>query len=330
MGRFGAEVRATTWPLPVAELIQRGVSRHVLAGPSWLRTSPGFYRPYDAAPPTTAQRIVDAAAALPAGGTIGGWAAGYVHGVDQFDGLDDHTMELLPVPVLSPTTHRRSVNSIRYVQTERSYPLQLRHGILVTTPVATTKDLARWAKDLVESVVAVDAMLSAEVVSRAELAALHPLRGPNSKIANRALELGDDRVRSAGESRLRMFWVIDLGLPTPLVNRPVFDLDGQFLGTPDLLDEEAGLVLEYDGSRWPSTITAGHRDVDQHRRDNHREERLERANLIVVRADKVDLSRERSQLKRRIRSARADGLRRERARDRWTLEPPRGWMGISA
>jgi hypothetical protein len=103
-------------------------------------------------------------------------------------------------------------------------------------------------------------------------------------------------------------------MPQPLVNRAVFDDCGRFVGIPDLLDVEAGLVLEYDGS--------GHRERMQHNRDNGREERLEDVNLIVVRADSYDYRYQRPQLIERLRKARARGLRRDRRRDRWTLEPP--------
>jgi hypothetical protein len=61
-----------------------------------------------------------------------------------------------------------------------------------------------------------------------------------------------------------MFYLLRARLPQPLVNQPVFDLDGNFLGTPDLLDPEAGLVTEFDG--------IGHREREQHRDDNIREE----------------------------------------------------------
>lgn len=124
-----------------------------------------------------------------------------------------------------------------------------------------------------------------------------------------------------------MLCVLDLGLPSPAVNQPVFSPGGQFLGVPDLLDVDAGLALEYDGARWKAAATAGHRDVDQHREDNVREERFERASLVVVRADKGDLTRYRRRLGARITAARADGLRRDRRHDRWTIQPPDGWVG---
>jgi hypothetical protein len=43
-----------------------------------------------------------------------------------------------------------------------------------------------------------------------------------------------------------MFYRRRAGLPRPDVNQPVFDLDGRFLGIPDLLDLEAGLACR----RW--------------------------------------------------------------------------------
>jgi hypothetical protein len=65
-------------------------------------------------------------------------------------------------------------------------------------------------------------------------------------------------------------------------------------------------------------------------RTNAREERLERAGLIVVRVEKSDLTKHRVRLAERIRSARADGLRRDRSRDRWTLDEPDDWFGLPA
>lgn len=90
------------------------------------------------------------------------------------------------------------------------------------------------------------------------------------------------------------------------------------------------LALEYDGSTWRSDRAMGHRDREQHREDNAREERLERAGLIVVRAEKSDLTRHAGRLGERILSARADGLQRDRSRDRWTLDEPTDWIGLTA
>lgn len=149
--------------------------------------------------------------------------------------------------------------------------------------------------------------------------------------AGRAVELSRMGVRSSWETRLRMLYVLGLGFESPHVNQPIFDRKKTFLGAPDLLDAEAGLAMEYDGASWASTRTPlGHRDVDQHREDNAREELLERAGLIVTRADKGDLTRYRTRLRSRLLAARADGLRRDRARDGWTLVQPEHWYGMPA
>jgi hypothetical protein len=135
-----------------------------------------------------------------------------------------------------------------------------------------------------------------------------------------AVDLARAGVRSPGESRLRMAYVLGVGAPTPRINPRVTDDRGVFLGIPDLLDPDAGLVLEYDGGRWLGTEReAGHRDREQHREDNVREEGLERTGLVVARADGADVGRHRPALVLRLAAARADGLARDRSRDRWVV-----------
>ena len=82
----------------------------------------------------------------------------------------------------------------------------------------------------------------------------------------KALLLAIDDSRSPQETRMRLCWVLDAGLPPPLCNRELFDLDGNLIGIPDLFDPVAGLVGEYDG--------ADHKDGQRHRRDVAREERF--------------------------------------------------------
>lgn len=110
-------------------------------------------------------------------------------------------------------------------------------------------------------------------------------------------------------------------MPRPRVNLPVFDRDGRLLGIPDLLDEEAGFVVEFDGQQ--------HRLRRQHRDDNLREELFESAGLTVTRADSLDLAHYRSDLVRRLIDGRARGLRRDRRHDRWTTVPPPWWFAAN-
>lgn len=332
MGRFVEELTSCRAPASVAEWASRGVRRTTLVGPRFERTTQGHYR-RAGEKATSAQRIVDAVAGLPDGALVGGWAAAYVRGVDALDGLDDHTMAALPVPVLLPPgQRRRSTDGIEYRQSTRRTRGQLVEGIPVTTISRTTLDLALLAPNLTEAVVGLDSMLGARLLTYPQLerlgAKLPPRRGVRQ--ARQAIELARVGVASSWETRLRTFAVSELGWSDLQPNRAVFDERGQLLGVPDLLDIEAGLALEYDGASWRSERSTGHRDRAQHREDNAREERLERAGLVVVRVEKDDLTRYREALAERLVSARADGLRRNRARDRWTVDEPEGWFGLPA
>ena len=82
---------------------------------------------------------------------------------------------------------------------------------------------------------------------------------------------------------MRLRWVLDAGLPPPLCNRPLFDLDGNLIGIPDLFDPVAGLVGEYDG--------ADHKDGERHRADVAREERFRDHGLEYFQIVRGDLQR---------------------------------------
>lgn len=325
MPRFWREYADSVRPVRASALLATRITSRMLEGPRWRRATHGLYLPADLDPPvadTPTQRIVETAAILPPGGAIGGWAAAYASGVDALDG--DRGREPVVV-ILPPGLHRMAQPGLRYVRAAlRPGELQTLADIPFTRELRTACDLARGAPDLTEAVVAVDAMLAARAVTHESLhRRLNRLSGQRGvRQARQAVELSRTRTRSPWESRLRMVYVLDLGLPMPLVNRAVFDLDGTFLGAPDLLDEAAGLALEFDGAQ--------HREREQHRADNVREEGLERRGLILVRADKSDISEYRSQLLGRITEARADGLHRDRSRDRWTVVEPPGWIGLPA
>jgi hypothetical protein len=313
---FSQQLREARRPSGVAELDRLGVTRGVRRGPQWQRVGRGLYVPagHDL---TTAQRIQAAVPALPGGGAVGGWAAAFVLGADWLDGrgLDGRP---LPVPLcVGQHVHRRSTAELRYVR-DRLGPADVgvRHGVPVTPPARTAFDVARWSDGLTEAVVALDAMAHFGLVQLSDVQ-VHADGFPRlvgGRQVRTALGLADAGVLSPWESRLRMVYVLDAGLPRPLVNRTLYDDRGRFIAIPDLLDVEAGLVLEYDGS--------GHRERRQHNADNVREEELERAGLIVVRADSYDYRHRRTRLVERVREARQRGLARDRRRDRWTLTVP--------
>lgn len=322
MGSFRNDLGRTVRPRSRAELLAAGVSRRSLTGLSWRQVALGWHVPA-AVPRTPAQRIVETVGIVP-GGRLSGWAAAYVLGADLFDGRDALSGRAEDVRVVLPPAASRVIAAgVRCVRTELDeHDVTIRHGVHVTAPVRTALDLAREAADLVEAVVALDTLLRARVLHPQQLthlAGVTALRGAAQ--ARRAAALARPGVRSPWETRLRLFAVLELRLPEPAVNLPVFNLDGTFLGAPDLLDVEAGLALEFDGS--------GHRERERHRTDNVREEGFERHGLVVVRADSLDLTQHRAELGRRIVSGRRDGLRNRGPR-RWTTEPPSWWRGLPA
>lgn len=280
---FSLQARFTDVPRSAAVLHAAGVSRSMTAGRNWQRAAHGYYRSTDHTP-TTAQRLVDASVNVPTGGALAGWAAAFVLGVDWCDGLGLDGRRQLPVPISTgPNVHRRSTPLLHYAR-DRLPPQerQRRHGLPVTTALRTAFDTARWAPSLTETVVALDACAHFGVV---RLPALEEYVGEHAGWAGirqvrAALPLVEPGVRSPWETRLRLVYVLEANLSRPLVNPPVYDDRGRFVGMPDLLDVEAGLAIEYDGS--------GHRQRFQHNQDNAREEALEDVGLVVVRVDSHD------------------------------------------
>ena len=130
-------------------------------------------------------------------------------------------------------------------------------------------------------------------------------------VARRAVALAVEGSRSPPETRMRMVWVLDAGLPPPLVNPSVYAESGSLLGIPDALDPEAATFLEYDGD--------DHRDLVNHTADNIREELLEEHGLLAVRVTRLDLAGSRRALVDRMTRTRARGLARDRRVDRWSL-----------
>ena len=101
-----------------------------------------------------------------------------------------------------------------------------------------------------------EAVVAMDMVAAAELASISQMRAYTDDHegwdgvpqVRWALALADEDSRSPNETRTRLIWVLDVGLPEPHVNKPVFTLEGRLLGYADLFDEEAGMFGEYDGA----------------------------------------------------------------------------------
>lgn len=318
MAGTARELRQVEVPRSFRELTSTGVTRAVLRSRRWRRTERGFYLPADTMPESPGQRIAEAWAGIASGdGVVGGWAAGYLHRASWLDGRSRDSDDLLPVDGIGP--RRLDRPTVRYRATRVSdEDTCLRYGIRVTKPVRTAFDGARWAPTLSEAVVFVDAMLTQAKVDPRELldyCRCHPRMG-GVRQAREAIALGRAGVRSPWESILRVCYLREAGLPEPLLNVPLFDGE-TFLGQPDLFDPEAAFAAEFDGKQ--------HRDREQHRRDNVREEKLESAGVTVSRCDSLDLTRHRPQFIARLQDGYRRGRTRDRSRDRWTRAQPDWW-----
>lgn len=139
----------------------------------------------------------------------------------------------------------------------------------------------------------------------------HTMPGAHgSRLAREPLLLADERSASPQESRFRFVWQVTAGWPRPLVNRDILDLDGRFIGRPDLFDPDRSIVGEFAG--------AVHRDRARHRNDVRREDLFRRAGLEYVEVVGADLHDTRLVLDRMHAAAARAGSQPQR----WQLGLP--------
>jgi hypothetical protein len=215
------------------------------------------------------QRILEQSVRLPDGGAVTGWAALRLHGGNFFDGLAQDGVTALPVPLAVGQDSKMRGDSRVTLSREplTADEVTLRHGIPCTVVARALVDEMRRPRDLRESVVAMDMAAAALLVSIRRMREYTESRRSWRRACSLpdALDLADERSRSPQESRSRLVWELDAGLRRPMVNQPIWDLDGNLLGIADLLDSEVGLVGEFDG--------ADHRKALRHTQDIARQER---------------------------------------------------------
>ncbi len=293
------------------------MSAHELRGPLWRQEHPGRYAFAATDPQHPRQRALVGASVLPADGALGGWAAAYLQGASRLDGSTADPDRFEPVLLCMPRRCQRQWwPGLRPFRSELDADdVVLVDGVRVTSPLRTAFDLGRLAPSDTEAVVVLDAAaagLGVDLPGLASYARSHP-RWRGTPRLRRGLRLADPRSRSAQESRFRVLWQVDAGLPRPRWNWSVRARDGHLLAVVDLLDVEAGVVGEYDGG--------DHAPADRRAVDNARHEVLERHGLRVVRLAGGDLTSGRRRTVLRLQGARSDGLRRDRALDRWYADP---------
>ncbi len=265
------------------------------------------------------QRIVEAAAVLPDFGGATGWASLRWAGGVWFDGTTVGGQALLPVTLATGYSDVRSQAGI-VISQERLGPGEIEEldGMRVTTLVRSLCFEMRYASDKREAAVLLDMAAYSDLVSIEE-AAIYALAHPGwtgIPQCRDALSLADENSWSPWESRLRIVWVVDGGFPRPWTNCPVFDRYGCHLGTPDLLDEEAGLAIEYDG--------AHHQEHGQRRRDRDREQAFRGVGLEYLTIMRGDFAN-RYVLAERLADARRRSRWSSTARREWTIDLPPSW-----
>lgn len=304
-------------PFSRGDLSLLGVGWREVAGPLWRAPFRNVHVWSATDPDEPRQRALEAAQLLPDEGALGGWAAATIGNDGELDGRGATGLEMQPALLCLPRSLRirRTADVLPWRSHLDPEDVVVIDGVRVTVPVRTAFDVARKGT-LEEGVTAIDYLARGRPdflellagYTRARIK-LHGARKVLSAIA-----LSSCRSRSAGETRFRLLWVRDAGLCCPEVNCLVRTADGgHLLGMPDLLDTEHGVFGEYDG--------AGHRQLDQHTQDNAREEWIEHAGGIVVRATGLDLAKFRRRSVSRLQAAHGRGLAQRSDRRGWTWEP---------
>ncbi len=299
----------------------KGPTRGQARSRRFRRTSQGFYVPAEVDAANPEQRILEASVVLPAFGGVSGWAALRWLGGVWFDGSAAAGTEIRPVTLATGYDDVLSQPGINISQ-ERLGPadLDICNGLRLTRALRSLLFEMRYASSDREAVVAADMAAYSDLASLDEITAYATRHNGWTGIprARASLALADENSWSPQETRMRLRWMLDADLPRPLCNAPIFDLDGQHVGTPDLFDPEAGVVGEYDG--------ALHLQGHQRRRDRQREEAFRAHGLeyfTVLSGDSGEATADRMLAAR----SRARFLC-EASRD-WTLKPPRWWIPTS-
>jgi hypothetical protein len=302
-------------PSPLDPDGEIGPTRDQAAGPLWRQTSWGLYVPSDVDGSVVEQRIVEQAGRIRGYGAVTGWSALRWHGATFFDGTADGGRTELPVSLVVHSKLRPDPRSTYTEEQLSCFEWSWVGGLPVTTVQRALFDEVRRIDSVREKACAISMAAAARLISTQLFATYVAHRGPWTGIqgARDAVRLAVDDCRSPQEFRMLMVWLLDADLPMPLLNREVFDLDGNLIGIPDLLDVEAGCAGEYQGE--------DHKDGQRHREDVEREERFRDHGLELFEVVGGDL-RQRQKVVERMHKARSRSKFLPPESRAWTLEPP--------
>lgn len=297
-------------PVPVDPTGQSGPTRGSAKRSLWRQTSLGYYVPSSVSDDLPEQRALEQSLRLTQG-AVTGWASLRLHGAQFFDGLAADGRTRLPVPLAAGTDRLRPSDAAWITRARLgAADVVVRHGIRCVRPDLALLHELRRLVDLRSQVVAIDMTIAAELTTLDRLRShCSRLRGGSAHLPAIALAAEDSRAPT--ETRLRLIWELDARWPRPQGNRPIFDLEGHLLGTPDLLDPHLGIIGEYDG--------AEHRTRQRHTQDVRRESDFRRVGLEYVAVVGMDLHQS-NRIVARMEAARS---RARQDSSKWTLVPPR-------
>ncbi|HRI99054.1 MAG TPA: hypothetical protein PLZ93_25735, partial [Nocardioides sp.] len=298
---------------------RNGPSIDETRGPNWRRSSWGLYVPASVER-SVEQRILEAACLLPTYGGVTGWAGLYWQGARRwFTGTTGSGLDR-PVSLAVGGCDIRSQSGV-HVSAERLDPRDLTvvDEVALTSAVRSVCFEMRYASHerqaaIVLSMAAYDDLVSVDEL--AEYAARHS-GWTGIPRCRAAIPLAEENCWSPTEVEMVLTWRLDAELPRPLCNQPVFDRNGRHVGTPDLLDVEAGVVGQYDGA---FHLAGAQRAADERAEERYRDLGLECFTMVA--ADRGDTSR----MAARMIAARKRGLWEAESTRQWTVEPPSWWI----
>lgn len=305
------------WPLRRTDV--DGPSDWETRSGAFRRAAQGLWVPAGVEP-TPEQRIVEGAAVLPGYGAVTGWAALRWCGALWFEGLD-RDQRPRPVPVAVGTEHAVRPRAGVELSQEILPPGTIRRvrGLRVTSPLWSLAYEMRKAPSEEAALVAFELAAMHDLVSIAELdefvrSSLWVRQGvPRLR---ELLPHLDENSWSPMEPVMRQTWC-RADFPKPLTNRPVFTWDGRFVGTPDMVDPDAGVYGLYDGGLH---LAGEVRHGDVAKEAAYRALGLE--GVIMMSGDLAD----REPFVARLREAYARAGRRPPVERRWLAEPPSWWI----
>jgi hypothetical protein len=203
-------------------------------------------------------RVAAARLVLGPDGFLCGLTAAWIYGIDA----QDRRGKLVWVGRQNGSWRRARAGCLVREITVDASDLDLVEGALVTTPVRTAFDCARWLSRT-EAVVVCDALVHSRRFSRGDLVAyVRTHRGLRGVIqAAEVAQLIEPLTESPMESRLRML-LIGSGLDRPVAQYVVVNRSGEFLARADFAYPGQRVIVEYDGKlHWEQ------RRADDRRRD---------------------------------------------------------------